>query len=64
MTTPDFMLLPLEFQGYCPWTLVEARGLLLPGKPGKKGISAFAVLLLGSSTWLLLITVVVEGERR
>eukprot|EP01036_Dinobryon_divergens_P026136 gene26135-34748_t len=33
MTTPDFMLLPLEFQGYCPWTLVEARGLLLPGKP-------------------------------
>ena len=35
MTTPDFMLLPLEFQGYCPWTLVEARGLLLPGKPGE-----------------------------
>jgi hypothetical protein len=26
----------LEFQGYCPWTLVEARGLLLPGKPGKR----------------------------
>jgi len=33
MTTPDFMLLPLEFQGYCPWTIVEARGLLIPGKP-------------------------------
>ena len=33
MTTPDFMLLPLEFQGYCPWTMVEARGLLVPGKP-------------------------------
>jgi len=24
-TTPDFMLLPLELQGYCPWTIVEAR---------------------------------------
>lgn len=23
--TPDFMLLPLELQGYCPWTIVEAR---------------------------------------
>ncbi|RYH05051.1 DUF3508 domain-containing protein, partial [archaeon] len=31
--TPDFMLLPLEFQGFCPWTIVEAKGLLLPGKP-------------------------------
>lgn len=31
--TPDFMLLPLELQGYCPWTIVEARGLLIPGKP-------------------------------
>jgi hypothetical protein len=31
--TPDFMLLPLELQGYCPWTIVEARGLLVPGKP-------------------------------
>lgn len=31
--TPDFTLLPLELQGYCPWTIVEARGLLLPGKP-------------------------------
>ena len=29
--TPDFLLLPLEFQGYCPWTIVEARGLLIPG---------------------------------
>ena len=33
LDTPDFMLLPLEFQGYCPWTIVEARGLLIPGKP-------------------------------
>eukprot|EP01038_Epipyxis_sp_PR26KG_P007181 gene7181-9792_t len=32
-TTPDFMLLPLEFQGYCPWTIVETKGLLLPGRP-------------------------------
>lgn len=31
--TPDFMLLPLEFQGFCPWTIVEAKGLLIPGKP-------------------------------
>lgn len=33
VNTPDFMLLPLELQGYCPWTIVEARGLLIPGKP-------------------------------
>lgn len=32
-TTADFMLLPLELQGFCPWTLVHARGLLVPGKP-------------------------------
>lgn len=31
--TPDFLLLPLELQGYCPWTIVHAHGLLLPGKP-------------------------------
>lgn len=31
--TPDFLLLPLELQGYCPWTMVHAHGLLLPGKP-------------------------------
>jgi hypothetical protein len=29
--TPDFMSLPLELQGYCPWTIVEAKGLLIPG---------------------------------
>ena len=33
-TTPDFLTLPLEFQGYCPWTLVHSRGLLAPGRPG------------------------------
>jgi hypothetical protein len=32
-TTPDFALLPLELQGFCPWTITETRGLLLPGKP-------------------------------
>lgn len=32
-TTPDFMSLPLEHQGYCPWTIVSRRGLLLPGNP-------------------------------
>lgn len=31
--TPDFMLLPLELQGYCPWTLSHAKGFLVPGKP-------------------------------
>lgn len=31
--TPDFMLLPLELQGYCPWTMVNAKGLLVAGKP-------------------------------
>lgn len=31
--TPDFQLLPLEMQGFCPWTVAETRGLLLPGKP-------------------------------
>jgi hypothetical protein len=31
--TADFMSLPLEIQGFCPWTMVHARGLLVPGKP-------------------------------
>jgi len=31
--TPDFMLLPLELQGFCPWTMATCRGLLVPGKP-------------------------------
>lgn len=32
-TTPEFMSLPLEHQGYCPWTIVTRQGLLLPGNP-------------------------------
>ncbi|ETW00015.1 hypothetical protein H310_07455 [Aphanomyces invadans] len=32
-STPEFMQLPLEYQGYCPWTLVRRGGLLLPGDP-------------------------------
>ena len=32
-STPEFMQLPLEYQGYCPWTAVERKGLLLPGNP-------------------------------
>lgn len=32
-TSPDFMQLPLELQGYCPWTVVSAKGLLVPGRP-------------------------------
>lgn len=31
--TPDFNQLPLELQGFCPWTLIHAKGLLVPGKP-------------------------------
>lgn len=34
-STPDFMHLPLEFQGFCPWTVVQRNGLLLPGKPSE-----------------------------
>lgn len=32
-STPEFMQLPLEYQGFCPWTIVERGGLLLPGDP-------------------------------
>jgi len=32
-TTPEFMQLPLEFQGFCGWTVANRHGLLLPGKP-------------------------------
>jgi hypothetical protein len=31
--TPDFMSLPLELQGFCPWSMVTGRGLLIPGRP-------------------------------
>jgi hypothetical protein len=31
--TPTFMSLPLEYQGYCPWSIVHRGGLLLPGNP-------------------------------
>lgn len=32
-STPEFMQLPLEYQGFCCWTIVKRQGLLLPGKP-------------------------------
>ena len=32
-TTPDFMHIPLDFLGFCLWTIVKKNGLLLPGKP-------------------------------
>lgn len=32
-STPEFMQLPLEYQGFCPWTVVYRSGLLLPGRP-------------------------------
>lgn len=31
--TADFMQLPLDYHGFCIWSLVEADGLLIPGKP-------------------------------
>ena len=31
--TPDFMHIPLDFLGFCLWTIVEHGGLLMPGKP-------------------------------
>jgi len=31
--TPDFMHLPLDYQGFCIWTVAKRNGLLLPGKP-------------------------------
>lgn len=52
-TTPEFMQLPLEYQGFCGWTVANRRGLLLPGKPalgvvkyqGKCFVFAHAVAL-------------------
>lgn len=32
-TTPDFMHIPLDYLGFCLWTIVKRQGLLLPGKP-------------------------------
>ncbi len=32
-STPEFMNLPLDFQGYCPVTAARRGGLLLPGDP-------------------------------
>ena len=32
-STPEFMQLPLEYQGYCPHTVVHRDALLLPGNP-------------------------------
>jgi len=32
-TTQNFMSLPLEYQGYCPWTIVMRAGLLIPADP-------------------------------
>ena len=26
-STPEFMQLPLEYQGYCPWTIVQRGGI-------------------------------------
>ncbi|EGR33080.1 hypothetical protein IMG5_062210, partial [Ichthyophthirius multifiliis] len=31
--TPDFMQTPLDYLGFCLWSIVKRDGLLLPGKP-------------------------------
>mmetsp|Transcript_8344 Transcript_8344/g.12308 ORF Transcript_8344/g.12308 Transcript_8344/m.12308 type:complete len:627 (+) Transcript_8344:12-1892(+) len=31
--TTDFMHLPLDFQGFCVWSIAQRQGLLIPGKP-------------------------------
>jgi hypothetical protein len=33
LNTPDFMHIPLDYQGFCIWSLAKRDGLLLPGKP-------------------------------
>lgn len=37
-TTPEIMNLPLELAGYCPWTIVARKGLLLPGDVEANGL--------------------------
>ena len=32
-TTPDFMQTPLDYLGFCIWSIVKRNGLLIPGKP-------------------------------
>lgn len=32
-STPEFMHIPLDYQGFCLFSLVENKGLLLSGKP-------------------------------
>jgi len=32
-TTPDFMQTPLDYLGFCVWSIVKRNGLLIPGKP-------------------------------
>lgn len=38
-SSPEFMQLPLEFQGFCAWTLLHRRGrfIHLEGKEGGVG---------------------------
>ena len=40
-STPDFMHIPLDFLGFCLWTIVKNDGLLMPGKPNL-GVFKFA----------------------
>jgi hypothetical protein len=30
---PELLSLPLELQGFCPWSIVVGKGLLVPGRP-------------------------------
>jgi hypothetical protein len=41
-STPEFLQLPLEYQGFCPWTVVARGGLLLPGRPNELGLVRYA----------------------
>ena len=40
-TTHDIMKLPLEMKGFCPYTLVSRKGLLLPGNVEECGLVQF-----------------------
>jgi hypothetical protein len=32
-SSPEFLAMPFEYSGYCPVTVIDRRGLLLPGQP-------------------------------
>ncbi|GMH76935.1 hypothetical protein TrLO_g9985 [Triparma laevis f. longispina] len=54
-STPEFMQLPLEYQGFCPWTIYSRSGLLLPGKP------ALGVVQFSNSFFVFAHEVALQG---